>query len=904
MEETLKHKFNALCEAPWHAMSADEVFKRFHSSSEGLTFKEARRRKKIFGSNLLKPIKTRSLFLRFLDQFNNVLIYILLMSGVITSLLKEWVDTIVIFGVVILNGIIGFVQENKAEKALDSIRQLLSLNATVIRNGRRCTVPAKSLVPGDVVLLQSGDKVPADIRLFEVKTLQVQESALTGESNSVLKSSTPVPESATLADRKSIVYSSTMITYGRGKGIVVATGYNTEIGRISQLISTITLLKTPLLQQIAKFGQWLTVAILMLSGLTFLFGVLVWHESVHSMFLAIVGIAVAAIPEGLPAIMTITLAIGVTRMAHRHAIIRHLPTVETMGAVNVICTDKTGTLTRNEMAIQTVVTVEHIYHVTGSGYNATGQFHLNNAAFPLEEHSDLQQLIRAAVLCNDAQLMMIDGEWEMEGNPVDGAFLSLGLKANFDLAHEQQIFPRTDFIPFESSHKLMAALHHNHTGKGYIFVKGAPERILARCRSQRIHGKEEALNREGWMMHLQTLAESGQRIVAVAMRETDSDKRDLQFQDVDENLVLLGFVGLIDPAREEAAFAVAQCQSAGINVKMITGDHAITARAIAEQVGISTRRGVLTGEELDRFDDDELKKISIEVDVYARTAPEHKLRLVRALQANKLVVAMTGDGVNDTPALKQAEVGIAMGKKGTEAAKEVSEMVLTDDNFVSIYYAVSEGRTVYDNLKKAILYILPTSFGEGSIIILAILLGRLLPITPVQILWVNLITAVTFSMALGFEKAESNVMKRPPRKPNQPILSKMLVWRIFFVSLLMVACGFGVYIYERSIGVNLATARTVVVNMLVVSEGAYLFNCRKIYESAWRWETFFGSKPVLIAIAIVAVFQAVFTYLPAMDHFFGVQPIGLASWARIFILAIGLFVVVELEKLLIGRRLG
>lgn len=887
---------NNLCDTCWHSLDSDVVFEKLHSNSEGLSFIEVKRRKKIFGPNALKQIHGRSFFRRFIDQFNNVLIYILLASGLITSMLHEWVNAIVIFGVVLLNALIGFIQENKAEKALDSIRHLLSSNATVIRHGRRCTVPARSLVPGDIVLLQSGDKVPADIRLFDAKSLQVQEASLTGESKSVSKSTIPVLESAALADRTSMVYSSTIVTYGRGKGIVVATGYDAEIGRISTLIEKITSIKTPLLQQIATFGRWLTLAILALSLMTYLVGVLVWHESFQTMFIAVVGIAVAAIPEGLPAIITITLAIGVTRMAKRHAIIRYLPTVETMGSVTVICTDKTGTLTRNEMAVQQVVTAEHSYHVTGSGYNATGQFRLNDAAFPLEEHFDLQQFIRAAVLCNDAELLKINEDWQLQGNPVDGAFLSLGLKAKLNLDLEKKNYPRTDFIPFEAEHKLMASLHHDHLGNGYIFVKGAPERVLVRCRFERSRGKNSLLNRDYWLSQIQELAEHGQRVVAVAMRDTVSEHQDLQFNDIDDNLILLGMVGLTDPAREEVRFAVSQCQSAGIHVKMITGDHAITARTIAEQVGINTKPGVLTGDELDRYNDQALETVASEFDVYARTAPEHKLRLVRALQARGEVVAMTGDGVNDAPALKQAAVGIAMGKKGTEAAKEVSNMVLTDDNFTSIYHAIIEGRTVYDNLKKSILYILPTSFGEASIIVLAILLGRLLPITPVQILWVNLITAVTFSMALGFEKAEENIMQRPPRKLNTPILSKLLVWRIFFVSALMVACGFGLFLFERSRGIDLATTRTVVINMLVVSEGAYLFNCRKVHESAWHWKTFFESKPILISIAIITVFQLAFTYTPIMEVFFGIHAIPFSAWIRIFVLAIGLFILVEFEK--------
>lgn len=886
----------------WHALTPKEALEKLRVDQNGLSFKEVRKRKRLFGRNQLKQKPPRSAWLRFFDQFNNVLIYVLLLSSVITFSLQKWIDAAVILIVVILNAIIGFIQESKAEKALDSIRQLLSSNATVIRHGRQLIISSKSLVPGDIVLLQSGDKVPADIKLIETRSLRLQEAALTGESTSVEKSIEPDAETAALPDRHSIAYSSTIVTYGRGKGVVVATGNKTEIGRISRLIETIIQVKTPLLQQFDRFGRWLTAAILFISVATFLAGVFIWHESFQSMFLAMVGIAVAAIPEGLPAIMTITLAIGVTRMAKRNAIIRHLPTVETMGSVSVICTDKTGTLTHNEMTVQQIALAEEQLQVTGSGYNATGAIHRNDELIMVNAEPLLQKLIIAGMLCNDAQLTPTKKEWELQGNAVDGSLLSLALKAKLDLKLVGQQQPRTDFIPFESEHKLMASLHHDHTGRGFIYVKGAPERILARCRYEATKEEIRELNRDFWLQEIERMASAGLRIVAIAMRETDADQRTLQFADIDDYLILLGFVGLIDPPRDEAIFAVAQCQSAGINVKMITGDHALTARTVAEQVGLVKKEAkVLTGEAIDGFDDDTLLKEVESVNIYARTSPEHKLRLVQALQKHRHVVAMTGDGVNDAPALKQAEVGIAMGMKGTEAAKEVSQIVLADDNFVSIYHAVLEGRTVYDNLKKAILYVLPTSFGEGGIIALAILLGFMMPITPVQILWVNLITAVTLSISLGFEKPESNVMRRPPRKRDAPILSKLLIWRLFFVTALMFAFGFGLFLFERLHGVKIAEARTIVVNMLVMSEVVYLFNCRKMYESAFQWETFFGSRAVLIAVGLVVIFQLAFTYLPGMDRFFGVVPISLAAWGKIAILSALLFVLVELEKLIVRK---
>jgi magnesium-transporting ATPase (P-type) len=713
--------------------------------------------------------------LRLLSQFRNVLIYVLLVSGAITALLHHWVDTSVIIGVVFINAVIGFIQEGKAEQALDAIRNLLSTQAIVVRDGKRLLLATEQLVPGDLVFLQAGDKVPADIRLTWAKGLQIQEAALTGESMPVEKNTAPVLANMPLGDRTCMAYSGTLVTYGQGSGLVVATGEHTEIGRISSLLSQVEPLTTPLLRQLASFSRWLTLAILTVAVLTFSFGVLVHGYAASDMFMAAVGLAVAAIPEGLPAIITITLAIGVERMAKRNAIIRRLPAVETLGSVTVVCSDKTGTLTRNEMMVQTLATSQRLFTVSGMGYAPWGNFLLNEVPIVPADHPLIAELTRGALLCSDAGLREVDGNWIVDGDPTEGALLTLAMKAGLDPALESKEYPRTDVIPFESQHRFMATLHHDHEGHGFIYVKGAPERILAMCNHQRGLQGDEPLDLAYWQHCMGTIAAAGQRVLALAVRPATYEQRELHFQDVEGNLSLLSLFGMADPPRQEAIQAVANCQAAGIRVKMITGDHAGTALVIGRQLGLCDTAGVVTGAELDTMNDAELRDLTAAVDIFARTSPEHKLRLVQSLQAQGQVVAMTGDGVNDTPALKRADVGIAMGKQGTEAAKEVAEMVLADDNFASIAHAVEEGRTIYDNIKKAIAFILPTNFGEALIIVAAISLGQLLPITPVQVLWVNMITAVTLALALAFEPAETNVMQRPPRHPQEPLLSGLLV---------------------------------------------------------------------------------------------------------------------------------
>jgi magnesium-transporting ATPase (P-type) len=618
-------------------------------------------------------------------------------------------------------------------------------------------------------------------------------------------------------------------------------------------------------------------------------------------FMASVALAVAAIPEGLPAILTVTLAIGVQRMAGRNAIIRRLPAVETLGSVSIICSDKTGTLTRNEMTVRSIALYERDYALSGVGYDPRGGFERDGKEVEPDEDSLLMEALRAMVLCNDATLREEDGEWAVDGDPMEGALLTAGRKGGIDPAFENQSWTRTDVIPFESEHQFMATLNHDHEGHGRIYVKGAPERVFEMCKSVRTADGEKGLDRDLWLERVDERAAQGERVLAVAYRATDSDKADLRFDDVGEDLVLLGLFGLIDPPREEAIQAVADCQSAGITVKMITGDHAGTAQAIGKQLGLERADKVLTGRDLETMDDAEMKKRVVQVDVFARTTPEHKLRLVQALQSHGYVVAMTGDGVNDAPALKQADVGVAMGQNGTETSKEAAEMVLADDNFASIANAVREGRTVYDNLKKAITFLLPINGGESGSIIAAILLGLALPITPLQILWVNMVSSVGLAMALAFEPAEKDIMQRPPRPPGEPILSAFVIWRIVFVSVLFLIGIFGMYTWSVGQGFSVEMARTHAVNTLVVMEVFYLFSVRSLRTRTLSVTGIIGTRAVAVAVLVVVSLQLVFTYAPFMQFFFDSRPMGLREGGIILGVGIVVFALLEVEKTVRNR---
>lgn len=883
----------------------------------GLTAGDAQERLSAHGPNALPATGRRSAFERFLLQFHNVLIYVLLVAGVITGVLGHYIDSGVIFGVVVINAVIGFMQEGKAERALDAIRDMLSLRAQVIRDGHRRDIDAEDLVPGDIVFIASGDKVPADLRLIEVRSLRIEEAALTGESVPVEKSAEAVEAAVPLGDRSSMAYSGTLVAYGQAVGVVVATGAKTEIGRISEMLGGVEQLSTPLLLQLAAFGRWLTWAILVVAGFVFAFGTLLREYSASEMFLAAVGLAVAAIPEGLPAIMTITLAIGVQRMARRNAIIRRLPSVEALGSVTVICSDKTGTLTRNEMTVQRVVCADDSFAVSGAGYAPHGEFERlsgEGGVVALEalfepgvrtRDSVLIDAARAALLCNDATVREEAGDWLLNGDPTEGALITLALKAGLERGFEREQLPRTDVIPFESEHRFMATLHHDHSGSGRIYLKGAPERVLDLCVRQRAASGDVPLERDFWHARMEEVAADGMRLLAVAVREGEGEAvpRELSFAGIEQGgFTLLALLGLSDPPREEAIAAIERCHAAGIRVKMITGDHAATARAIGAQLGLGGGLDALTGAEIEKLDDAALQRIVGDTEIFARASPEHKLRLVTALQARGEVVAMTGDGVNDAPALKRAEVGVAMGNKGTEAAKEAAEVVLADDNFASIAAAVEEGRTVYDNLRKAIAFILPTNLGQGGIVLFAVLFGITMPITPAQILWVNMITAVTLALALAFEPPERDIMQRPPRSPAEPLLSGFVLWRIVFVGLLLVAGGMGFFLWEVARGQSLELARTAAVNAVLIGEVFYLLNMRSFRASVLNREGLTGNRYVLVAIGLLLLAQALFTYTPFMQALFGTAALDAATWLRIFGFGVLVLLIVEAEKALLRRR--
>lgn len=881
----------------WHDQTAQAALSQLNASANGLTQEEAQARLHAHGPNRLPSPPKRSALTRFLLQFHNILIYVLLGSAAITAALGHLIDTFVILAVVFANAIIGFIQEGKAEKAMEAIRHMLAPHASVLRDGERRSVAGETLVPGDIVLLEAGDKVPADLRLLHARGLQVQEAILTGESLPVDKQTQVVAAGAPLGDRSCLAFSGTFVTAGQGTGVVVGTGAATEIGRISRLLSDVETLTTPLVDQMAVFAKWLTILILLIAAVLLMFGYFVEHYEFSEMFMAVVGLSVAAIPEGLPAVLTITLAVGVQAMARRNAIVRRLPAIETLGSVSVICTDKTGTLTRNEMMVAAVATSVHLFTVEGEGYERSGAIRREDGEADGDDHRTLNELARACVLCNDAALREHDGTWSVEGDPMEGALLAFAGKVGLDDRRERSAWTRTDAIPFDAKHRFMATLHHDHDGNAFVFVKGAPERIVSMCMQQRsAKGGAEPLVSEYWHQQAEIISGRGQRVLAFAIRPVATSQSVLEHADVHGSLILLGMVGLIDPPRAEAIDAIAQCREAGIRVKMITGDHAGTAAAIARQIGLQNPERVLTGAAIDELDDAALSACVLETDVFARTSPEHKLRLVMALQAHGMTVAMTGDGVNDAPALKRADAGIAMGRKGSEAAKEAAELVLADDNFASIVAAVREGRTVYDNIKKVISWTLPTNAGEATTIIVALLFGMTLPVTPVQILWINLVTAITLGLALAFEPTEASTMRRPPRPRHEPLLTGELAWHIVLVSMLFLSGVFGMFAYATERGYSTELARTIAVNTLVVMEIFHLFFIRNIYGTSLTWSAAKGTRVVWITVIAVTVAQFAVTYLPPLRRVFGTEPVPLLDGLLIVGVGVALFAVIETEK--------
>ena len=875
----------------WHALPPEEALATLSVEATGLDQRDAEARLRRYGPNALPEAPRQHPLLRFLAHFNSVLIYFLLGAALIALLLNHGIDAAVILAVVLVNAVVGFIQEGKAEEALGAIQDMIAPHAMVLRSGERRVVAVPELVPGDIVLLEAGDRVPADIRLLRARGLLIDEAALTGESVAAEKHQTLIAADAGIADQNNMAFSGTLVAAGQATGLVVETGSHTQIGRISGMLKAVEVGKTPLVRQIDDFARLMTWSVLAGAVVLFLFAVLARGFHWIDALIAIVALSVGVVPEGLPAVITITLAIGVQRMAARQAVIRRLPAVETLGATSVICTDKTGTLTRNEMTVRHLLLPGGDLHVSGSGYAPTGAISLAEGGDDAAALADAAPILRCGLLCNDALLRQADDGWTVQGDPMEGALVALAMKAGLSADHVRDEWPRIDEIPFDAAYRFMATLHRAPDGSSAIFIKGAPEAVLA------MTGADAA----AWDARLSAAADRGERLLGFAVKRITGAPDRIGFDDLKSGVELLGLMGFIDPPRDEARQAIAQCRSAGIAVKMITGDHVGTAIAIARQLALNDDPQAMSGAEVEALDDAALAARVRDVDVFARSSPEHKLRIVRALQSHGLVVAMTGDGVNDAPSLKQADVGTAMGIKGTEAAKEAAEMVLLDDNFASIVAAVREGRTVYDNIRKVISWTLPTNGGETLAVVIAIIAGFALPMTATQILWINLVLTVTLGLVLAFEPTEPGTMERRPRAAGAPLLSPFLLWRIMLVSVLMGAMALGIFFYAQHVGHDIDTARTMVVNMLIVGEIFYLFNVRFLHMRSLTLRGAMGTPIVLAAIVAVVIAQLLFTYAPFMHDIFDSRPLSLTDGLMIIGLGAAMFAVLELEKLAAHR---
>ncbi|MBX0334215.1 cation-transporting P-type ATPase [Pontibacter sp. HSC-14F20] len=883
----------------WHNLDPQEALELLQvDQQKGLTDEEVASRQETYGLNVMTQKQQQSALVLFLLQFHQPLIYILLIATVVSFLLGEHIDSGVIFAVVLINSIIGYIQESKALAAIDALSKSMSAKASVLRGGNKQQIDASELVPGDIVLLHSGDKFPADVRLVQARDLKVDESALTGESVAVEKHTDPVAEDDVLGDRFSMGFASTVVTYGQATGLVVATGDKTEVGKIQESISGAQELDTPLTIKIKEFSRLLLWVILALSAVVFLVEYLRGADASDTFMLA-VALAVGAIPEGLPVAVTIMLALGVSKMARRRAIIRKLVAVETLGSTNVICSDKTGTLTENQMTVQQIVAGGEQYTISGLGYRPEGEIQQEEKQADLSNNKALEECLKAGLLCNDSSLKEKEGQWLIEGDPTEGALEVAARKAGFGKRELEEQQPRKDAIPFESENQYMATLHGGE--RPVIYLKGSVEAVMERSSKALLpNGELGELDQERIEKNVEQMASEGLRVLAFAMLDATDGLPRLDHEHTNSDLVFLGLQGMIDPPRKEAMEAVGLCQRAGIDVKMITGDHAVTAAAIASQIGLKGHQEngklvAVTGKELQRIGDQELPDLVEKTAVFARVAPEQKLRLVKALQSRGRVVAMTGDGVNDGPALKQANIGIAMGITGTDVAKDASDMVLTDDNFSSIEGAVEEGRGVFDNLTKFIVWTLPTNLGEALVVLLAIALSSQLPIQPVQLLWINMTTSVLLGLTLVFEPKEPGIMDRPPRPSDQPLLTTKLILRTLLVGVLMLIAAYGLFLYETEQGATLTEAQTVVTTVFVVVESFYLLSCRSLVRpnSQIGW---FTNKWVYIGIAVMFLAQALFIYTPFMNMLFGSGPLNVMQLLRIFGAGAVVFTIVSIEK--------
>ncbi|WP_225885235.1 cation-translocating P-type ATPase [Leptolyngbya sp. KIOST-1] len=877
----------------WHQVEGREITQQLGVDPEtGLSTQEAQARLERYGANELKGKKGKHPIVLFLLQFNQPLLYILLIAGLIKALLGSWVNAGVIWGVTVINAIIGFVQESKAESAIAALASSVTTDAMVRRDGQQVQVSSRDLVPGDIVLLASGDKVPADLRLLRGRTLQINESGLTGESVAVEKQPhlKSLAADTPLAERHNMAYAGSFVTFGQGEGIVVETGLSTETGRISKLMEESTTLVTPLTRKFDRFSKTLLYVILGVAALTFAVG-MAWGNSPLQMFEAAVALAVSAIPEGLPAVVTITLAIGVSRMARRNAIVRKLPAVETLGSATVICSDKTGTLTENQMTVQSIYAGDRHYDLTGEGYTPHGELRdgEDNPVPPEAMAAPLRQCLIVGMLCNDSELEHSDHRWGVVGDPTEGALLVAARKAGFERTELNHSYPRIDSIPFESEFQYMATLHQQDTAGQWLLAKGSVEALVARC-DRLLTTEAQAVplddgGRDHILLQAERMASRGLRVLCFAAKAFHGHHID--HDDLKSGMVFLGLQGMIDPPRAEATRAVEACKTAGIEVKMITGDHKVTAAAIADRMGLSSTDEVIayTGQELAKFEQSDLTNSVQNGSVFARVAPEQKLRLVEALQSKGHIVAMTGDGVNDAPALKQADIGIAMGKSGTEVAKEAADMILTDDNFASIEAAVEEGRNVFGNLMKAIAFILPVNGGESMTILLSVLIGRgdVLPILSLQVLWLNMVNSIAMTVPLAFEPKSHTLMNRPPRNPNEPLLSRNLLKRIALISVFNWILIFGMFEWVRRTTGDIPLARTMAIQALVAGRIIYLLSISQFWASvAARMR---GRKVPLgdvsaigYGILVAVVFQVIFSQVGVMNFLFSTAPLNLNQW--------------------------
>ncbi|MBI2953535.1 MAG: HAD-IC family P-type ATPase [Chloroflexi bacterium] len=881
----------------WHQLDIDDVAARLETTQEGLSTEEAKRRLERFGPNELVVGEAPLPLIILLRQIRSPLIYILIGAGVVTVLLGKYVDSAVILSVVILNSVVGFIQEYKAEQSLRALARMTAPKARVLRDGEEWEIDAREVVPGDVVLLESGVKVPADLRLFRSIELQADESTLTGESQPVLKKIEAIDDAnAPLGDRFNIAYMGTIIVRGRGAGLVAATGMETVFGHVSAQVRRVGEVKSPLQARLDHLARLIALLVLAVTALVFLLGLLT-GEPMADVLLTAVATAVATVPEGLPVTITVALAVGVWRMAQRNAIIRKLPVVETLGSTTTICSDKTGTLTKNEMTVVKTHAGGRCYEVTGVGYAPEGEILHEGQPVRMAEHPALELTLRIGLLCNDSSVYEENGRFRPDGDPTEAALIVAAMKAGKHRERELEDYPILDEIPFESDRQYMATLH-SHNGERLIFVKGAPERILDMCEA-RFMRSTAVLERSRLLEESYKLASEGLRVLAMAYRPVRTGIEHVTCEDVETagELIFVGLQGMIDPPRPEAVTAVAQCKRAGIGVVMITGDHRVTAEAIARQMNLTadSEVQVVDGRELEAMGDEELFARVKAISVFARAAPAHKLRIVQQLRRHGEVVAVTGDGVNDAPALKQADIGVAMGVVGTDVAKEAADMVLTDDNFATIYAAVEEGRVVFDNTRKVIMFLIPTGLGLVLSVIASIALGLPLPFLPAQVIWINLVTNGLQDVAMAFEPPEKDIGRRPPRDPREGVLTRLMIERIIVVGLVLLAGTLTVFIWQLTTNTDINHARTVAMTTMVLFQNFHIFNSRSFTRSLSQMNPL-SNRFLLVTIVVALGLHILALYWGPLQFVLSTVPLDLDTWLVMVAIAATVLLAVEIDK--------